>query len=76
MPHRPAVARGGCSLLEFFRGGLGPVIKPANMTQTIVIVGASHASVQAIDTLRREGHAGPIVLVGDEPHLPYNRPPL
>ena len=46
------------------------------MTQTIVIVGASHASVQAIDTLRREGHQGPIVLVGDEPHLPYNRPPL
>ena len=46
------------------------------MTQTFVIVGASHASVQAIDTLRREGHKGPIVLVGDEPHLPYNRPPL
>ena len=46
------------------------------MTQTFVIVGASHASVQAIDTLRREGHAGPIVLVGDEPFLPYNRPPL
>jgi 3-phenylpropionate/trans-cinnamate dioxygenase ferredoxin reductase subunit len=46
------------------------------MAQTVVIVGASHASVQAIDTLRREGHTGPIVLVGDEPHLPYNRPPL
>jgi 3-phenylpropionate/trans-cinnamate dioxygenase ferredoxin reductase subunit len=46
------------------------------MTQAFVIVGASHASVQAIDTLRREGHQGPIVLVGDEPHLPYNRPPL
>ena len=46
------------------------------MTQAFVIVGASHASVQAIDTLRREGHPGPIVLVGDEPHLPYNRPPL
>jgi 3-phenylpropionate/trans-cinnamate dioxygenase ferredoxin reductase subunit len=29
-----------------------------------------------VDTLRREGHAGPIVLVGDEPYLPYNRPPL
>jgi 3-phenylpropionate/trans-cinnamate dioxygenase ferredoxin reductase subunit len=43
---------------------------------TVVIVGASHAAVQAIDTLRREGHSGPIVLVGDEPHLPYNRPPL
>jgi 3-phenylpropionate/trans-cinnamate dioxygenase ferredoxin reductase subunit len=43
---------------------------------TVVIVGASHAAVQAIDTLRREGHAGRIVLVGDEPWLPYNRPPL
>ena len=46
------------------------------MSETFVIIGASHASVQAIDTLRREGHEGPIVLVGDEPHLPYNRPPL
>ena len=43
---------------------------------TVVIVGASHAAVQAIDTLRRDGHVGPIVLVGDEPFLPYNRPPL
>lgn len=46
------------------------------MTESFIIVGASHASVQAIDTLRREGHSGRIVLVGDEPHLPYNRPPL
>jgi 3-phenylpropionate/trans-cinnamate dioxygenase ferredoxin reductase subunit len=44
--------------------------------QAVVIVGASHAAVQAIDTLRREGHGGPIVLLGDEPFLPYNRPPL
>jgi 3-phenylpropionate/trans-cinnamate dioxygenase ferredoxin reductase subunit len=46
------------------------------MAEAFVIVGASHASVQAIDTLRRAGHQGPIVLVGDEAHLPYNRPPL
>jgi 3-phenylpropionate/trans-cinnamate dioxygenase ferredoxin reductase component len=46
------------------------------MTQPFVIVGASHASVQAIDTLRRQRYQGPIVLVGAEPHLPYNRPPL
>ena len=46
------------------------------MTQTVVIVGAGHAAVQAVDTLRREGHTGAIVLVGDEPWLPYNRPPL
>jgi 3-phenylpropionate/trans-cinnamate dioxygenase ferredoxin reductase component len=44
--------------------------------ETVVIIGASHASVQAIDTLRRDGYAGRIVLVGDEPFLPYNRPPL
>ncbi|HET7204836.1 MAG TPA: FAD-dependent oxidoreductase [Steroidobacteraceae bacterium] len=43
---------------------------------TVVIVGASHAAVQAIDTLRREGHTGRVVLVGDEAFLPYNRPPL
>jgi 3-phenylpropionate/trans-cinnamate dioxygenase ferredoxin reductase subunit len=46
------------------------------MAQTVVIVGAGHAAVQAVDTLRREAHVGPIVLVGDEPYLPYNRPPL
>ena len=46
------------------------------MALTVVIVGAGHAAVQAVDTLRREGHAGPIVLVGDEHYLPYNRPPL
>jgi 3-phenylpropionate/trans-cinnamate dioxygenase ferredoxin reductase subunit len=46
------------------------------MAITVVIVGAGHAAVQAVDTLRREGHTGPIVLVGDEPYVPYNRPPL
>jgi 3-phenylpropionate/trans-cinnamate dioxygenase ferredoxin reductase subunit len=46
------------------------------MTDTIVVVGASHAAVQAIDTLHREGHRGPIVLIGEEPEPPYNRPPL
>src|SRR5215510_10528092 len=46
------------------------------MTDTVVIVGASHAGAQAIDSLRREGFKGRIVLVGDEPYLPYQRPPL
>jgi 3-phenylpropionate/trans-cinnamate dioxygenase ferredoxin reductase subunit len=46
------------------------------MSESIVIIGASHAAVQAVDTLHRDGHPGPIVLVGDEPTLPYNRPPL
>ncbi len=46
------------------------------MLENIVIVGAGQAAVQAIDTLRRKGFGGKITLVGDEPWLPYQRPPL
>jgi 3-phenylpropionate/trans-cinnamate dioxygenase ferredoxin reductase component len=44
--------------------------------QRIVIVGAGQAAAQAIDTLRKKGHAGSITVVGDEPLPPYQRPPL
>jgi len=43
---------------------------------TIVVVGASLAGLRGIEALRREGHGGPIVAVGAEPHRPYDRPPL
>jgi 3-phenylpropionate/trans-cinnamate dioxygenase ferredoxin reductase subunit len=43
---------------------------------TIAVVGASLAGLRAAETLRAEGHGGPVVLVGAEPHLPYDRPPL
>jgi 3-phenylpropionate/trans-cinnamate dioxygenase ferredoxin reductase component len=43
---------------------------------TILIIGGGQAGAQAIDTLRREGFGGRLVLVGDEPQLPYQRPPL
>jgi len=46
------------------------------MHERIVIVGGGQAAVQAIDTLRRKGFAGELVLIGDEPWLPYQRPPL
>jgi 3-phenylpropionate/trans-cinnamate dioxygenase ferredoxin reductase subunit len=42
----------------------------------VVIVGAGHAGVQAAAALREEKYPGPILLVGDEPHAPYQRPPL
>ncbi|MFI6619823.1 NAD(P)/FAD-dependent oxidoreductase [Streptomyces sp. NPDC050528] len=42
----------------------------------IVVVGASAAGLAAAETLRREGYTGTITLVGDEPHAPYDRPPL
>lgn len=41
-----------------------------------LIVGASQAGVQLAATLRELGDDRPIVLVGDEPHAPYQRPPL
>jgi NADPH-dependent 2,4-dienoyl-CoA reductase/sulfur reductase-like enzyme len=41
-----------------------------------VIVGASLAGLQAAETLRQEGFTGTLTLVGDEPHEPYDRPPL
>jgi 3-phenylpropionate/trans-cinnamate dioxygenase ferredoxin reductase subunit len=44
--------------------------------QTVVIVGASLAGGTAAATLRDEGFDGRIVLIGDEPELPYQRPPL
>jgi 3-phenylpropionate/trans-cinnamate dioxygenase ferredoxin reductase subunit len=46
------------------------------MFQQIVIAGGGQAAVQAVDTLRRRGYSGGLTLVGDEPWLPYQRPPL
>lgn len=44
--------------------------------ETVVVVGASLAGGTAAATLRDEGFDGRIVLIGDEPELPYQRPPL
>ena len=46
------------------------------MLSHIVIVGAGQAAIQALDTLRRKGFSGQLTLVGEEPWLPYQRPPL
>lgn len=42
----------------------------------IAVVGASLAGYRAAQTLRQEGFDGTITIVGDEPHRPYDRPPL
>lgn len=46
------------------------------MRDSITIVGASLAGLRAAETLRRDGFEGRISLIGDEPHQPYDRPPL
>ena len=46
------------------------------MSDSVVIAGAGHAAGQVVSSLRQHGFDGRIVLVGDEPWLPYQRPPL
>ncbi len=44
--------------------------------RTVLIVGAGLAGARCAETLRAEGYEGEVVLVGDEPHAPYERPAL
>ncbi|MGW2423804.1 NAD(P)/FAD-dependent oxidoreductase [Streptomyces sp. NPDC001709] len=46
------------------------------MSGRIVVAGASMAGLRAAEQLRAAGWTGTITVVGDEPHMPYNRPPL
>lgn len=46
------------------------------MSAGMVIIGAGEAGVRAAVTLRRQGWSGAITLLGEEPHTPYERPPL
>jgi 3-phenylpropionate/trans-cinnamate dioxygenase ferredoxin reductase subunit len=46
------------------------------VTGPVVIAGASLAGLRAAQALRNAGHEGPVVVVGEEEHLPYTRPPL
>lgn len=46
------------------------------MRDDVVIVGASLAGLRTAEALRRGGFAGRISVIGDEPHMPYDRPPL
>ena len=44
--------------------------------ENLVIVGAGQSAIQCITSLRKEDYSGLITLVGEEEHLPYQRPPL
>jgi 3-phenylpropionate/trans-cinnamate dioxygenase ferredoxin reductase subunit len=46
------------------------------MPAGVVIVGAGQAGYQVAASLRSEGYDGPVALIGEELHLPYQRPPL
>ena len=44
--------------------------------ESLVIIGAGQSAVQCITSLKKEGYEGSITLIGEEEHLPYQRPPL
>ncbi|MCX5512700.1 ferredoxin reductase [Kaistia algarum] len=46
------------------------------MTGRMLIIGAGEAGARAAMALRENGFAGTVTIIGDEPHLPYERPPL
>lgn len=46
------------------------------MTDTIVVAGGGHAAAQVVDSLRRDGFTGRLVMACGEPVIPYQRPPL
>src|SRR6187402_3134790 len=46
------------------------------MMRDVAIVGASLAGLRAAESLRTAGFDGSITVIGDEPHMPYDRPPL
>ena len=49
---------------------------PEPRLDRVVIVGASLAGLRSAEALRRKGFTGELILVGDEVHPPYDRPPL
>jgi 3-phenylpropionate/trans-cinnamate dioxygenase ferredoxin reductase subunit len=54
----------------------GVLARRARGAPGLVVVGAGIAGLRTVQTVRAQGYDGPIDLVGGEPHLPYDRPPL
>jgi NADPH-dependent 2,4-dienoyl-CoA reductase/sulfur reductase-like enzyme len=53
-----------------------PTCYESGMLERVVIVGASLGGLRAAESLRQTGFTGAITMIGAEPHLPYDRPPL
>ena len=53
-----------------------PASTPISQPSSIVIVGTGAAGSAAAETLRGEGYAGPVTLLGADPEVPYDRPNL
>jgi len=72
-PRRVPPQRAGERTTDRWRS---PGMEAFRRSGRVVIVGASLAGLAGAAFLRREGFAGSLTLVGDEPEMPYDRPPL
>jgi NADPH-dependent 2,4-dienoyl-CoA reductase/sulfur reductase-like enzyme len=43
---------------------------------SVLVIGASATGLSTVESLRRKGYRGDLTVLGAEPHLPYDRPPL
>jgi 3-phenylpropionate/trans-cinnamate dioxygenase ferredoxin reductase subunit len=48
----------------------------SDVASNVIVIGAGQAGGDVVTQLRQNGFAGDVILIGDEPHLPYLRPPL
>jgi 3-phenylpropionate/trans-cinnamate dioxygenase ferredoxin reductase subunit len=51
-------------------------VPPMEEMAPVVLVGGGHAAAAFVNSVRRAGYEGPLMLISDEPVLPYHRPPL
>lgn len=65
-----------CDVIDEGRIEVGASLRLDAQSRRVVIVGGGQAGATAARALRRLGHAGPIRIFAEEPHLPYERPPL
>ena len=61
------------SCLWLYDSSMSDPVRPDGV---VVVVGASLAGLRAAEEIRHEGHAGPVIVIGEELHAPYDRPPL
>lgn len=65
-----------CDVLDAGEIAVGAQLRLEARPERVVIVGGGQAGATAARALRRLGHAGPIRILAEERHLPYERPPL
>ncbi|MEV0640937.1 FAD-dependent oxidoreductase [Streptomyces sp. NPDC050619] len=74
--HRAALACPVRAITVGMDNAEGPHTPSVEAGRHVVIVGASLAGLQTAEALREDGFSGRLTLIGDEPHRPYDRPPL